>query len=715
MITIHFHEEKLISMTSADATLSDDGINRLSFFRVRSIVGRMRMQVFICFLLGLAGSIPMHAVDQFDVINKQVDTSSQTVWRITQPNVKQAVTSYPQIKFLPGDSVSITAAGCVQTGGHGSTWKRYVNPSGPNSDHLYHGKIWVPGINNGLIRIKDFAAFNVARQIPSPLPAGLNPNDLFLRLGYEDDGYGDNGYYSHDDGTENQCKNSVNAYVVISVGHNGTIAANPSSFTGIAPAQYRCQAAWSFGNFNTPQLSKQSFNDAFNLSWYDYIDPATEITFLAGRGIASSGNCEGMSLLANVGEDQFVVGQLDESFWANYKSQNPATYDINVSHWKQLSATFLRGYIGTVFQSPSTTAGQIERDLTKANYNYGLLSLEHGSGGHVLVPLRVNHVGAQLQIEVYDPNRPCGRIPDTANYPPVIVQGNNWSYVMADGTTWSGSNDLVGFSGFGYVPYLGQDGWSDLGTNLLGMVKVIFGNDVNVEQVTDATGKRLYVPGRPNVLDKSTQGLSNQLIRVPFLAQNQYGRPRNRGPAFKLNNALNLTPAMQAQIQKLQSEYEADYGGSGQIFLAPAKQLSSLTFTVSGKSSSRPVRMLVGQSGQFYEIKSNAQSGGHPTLVIHNLAQLEDGISVQSRDQAPLKVAVTHGLVSAQNGNITLQRTDEMPVGNTAVRFSLARDKTLQFSGLSPAGPIPVHSQVIDRNAGITAVPDRILKEAKPN
>jgi hypothetical protein len=280
-----------------------------------------------------------------------------------------------------------------------------------------------------LVRIKDFLAYNVARQIPSPLPAGLNPAQLYLRLGYEDDGYGDNGYSSHDDGTEGQCKNSVNAFVIISIGHNGTIAANPSFFTGIAAAQYRCQAAWSFKNFPTAQLSRQSFNDAFNLSWYDYIDPTTEITFLAARGIASSGNCEGMSLLANVGEDQFVVGQLDESFWANYKSQNiaspPITYAINVSHWKQLSATFLHGYIGTVFQSPSTTAAQIERDLTKSNYNYGLLSLAHGSSGHVLVPLRVSHVGSQMQIDVYDPNQPCGQIPNLTHYPPIIIQGNS--------------------------------------------------------------------------------------------------------------------------------------------------------------------------------------------------------------------------------------------------------------------------------------------------
>jgi hypothetical protein len=36
-----------------------------------------------------------------------------------------------------------------------------------------------------------------------------------LVLGYEDDGYSDNGYTAHDDGTGNQCRNVGNASVTI--------------------------------------------------------------------------------------------------------------------------------------------------------------------------------------------------------------------------------------------------------------------------------------------------------------------------------------------------------------------------------------------------------------------------------------------------------------------------------------------------------------------
>jgi hypothetical protein len=38
-------------------------------------------------------------------------------------------------------------------------------------------------------------------------------------LGYEDDGYGDNGYYSHDNGTGNQCLDVGNAWVNVTLIH----------------------------------------------------------------------------------------------------------------------------------------------------------------------------------------------------------------------------------------------------------------------------------------------------------------------------------------------------------------------------------------------------------------------------------------------------------------------------------------------------------------
>lgn len=121
---------------------------------------------------------------------------------ITEPVVTQHETTYP-FAFLPGDHVTVSAGGCVQTGGHGLTWKRYVDPASDND--LYHGLITIPGATSDLARLVNV----VGRQYVVGGRGGS------LKLGYEDDGYSDNGYYAHDNGTGNQCLNSVNAYVRI--------------------------------------------------------------------------------------------------------------------------------------------------------------------------------------------------------------------------------------------------------------------------------------------------------------------------------------------------------------------------------------------------------------------------------------------------------------------------------------------------------------------
>jgi hypothetical protein len=122
---------------------------------------------------------------------------------IEQPNVTQHETAYPSVLFAPGDIVEVSADGCVQTGGSGNTWKRYVNPSGPNSDRLYHGLI---RISTGT---KDSALVRLNTVMEKQLTVtgtGVPISQLMLNLGYEDDGYSDNGYSAHDNGTEEQCK-----------------------------------------------------------------------------------------------------------------------------------------------------------------------------------------------------------------------------------------------------------------------------------------------------------------------------------------------------------------------------------------------------------------------------------------------------------------------------------------------------------------------------
>jgi len=145
------------------------------------------------------------------------------IWAIYQPNVRARETSYPGIRFQQGDLVSVMAGGCVQTGGSGQTWKRYVNPItlAKNDDSKYYGLIAIPGALSAR-RIREAIQASPIAMLTDPGPDG------FLRLGYTDDGYGDNGYWGPDWGLWEQCRQMPKAFVVIAIQHNCATSGNPA-------------------------------------------------------------------------------------------------------------------------------------------------------------------------------------------------------------------------------------------------------------------------------------------------------------------------------------------------------------------------------------------------------------------------------------------------------------------------------------------------------
>lgn len=135
--------------------------------------------------------------------------------RIENPDVNIPSKEYPDITFRNGDTVFIRAGGCVQTGGRGKTWKRYVRPSSEEAG-LYYGEIEVPGAINNLTKLSEIVADEGAWSRRFDIDDSINTFPVkTLKLGYIDDNYDDNGYWGHDNGTGNQCLNIPGAYVDI--------------------------------------------------------------------------------------------------------------------------------------------------------------------------------------------------------------------------------------------------------------------------------------------------------------------------------------------------------------------------------------------------------------------------------------------------------------------------------------------------------------------
>jgi hypothetical protein len=207
----------------------------------------MRARVLLTLSSSIAAVALAFGVPRLSAAAQTVNCTTSgavTTCKIDQPIVTQAVTTYPQIVFKPNDLVTVSAGGCVQTGGLGKTWKLYVDPSGSNSDRLYHGLIQIPGVESDLVRIAG------AMIHPLSVPSTIDPKGVALRLGYEDDNYSDNGYYSHDDGTDDQCKNVGDAFVVITIdrgaGNTNASVAAPFDlvFTQTDPNDFPFDGEW---------------------------------------------------------------------------------------------------------------------------------------------------------------------------------------------------------------------------------------------------------------------------------------------------------------------------------------------------------------------------------------------------------------------------------------------------------------------------------------
>ncbi|MEW6721106.1 MAG: hypothetical protein AB1346_11710 [Thermodesulfobacteriota bacterium] len=149
------------------------------------------------------------------------------IFLIYMPNIQQAETEYRNITFAPGGKVRIDAGGCAQPGATfppSATWKRYVNPIDGNGNPFpgHYGQVGLTGAINGLQPIQNYngKVIDIPKNLGNPTQLG----QFYLRLGYVDTNYGDNGYWGRinmfgvpDDGPKMQCLGQREAYVLVRV------------------------------------------------------------------------------------------------------------------------------------------------------------------------------------------------------------------------------------------------------------------------------------------------------------------------------------------------------------------------------------------------------------------------------------------------------------------------------------------------------------------
>jgi hypothetical protein len=304
-------------------------------------------------LLGAALAVRC-AFGQFDQISHPPPVPGEdAVIRIDRPNPKARSTDYPSITFQPGDNVTIRSGGCVQSGGAGDTWHRYVNPSGPNADRLYHGLITIPFATGTLDRI--LTHWNRTVHVADSVPPGAR---IHLQLGFEDDGYGDNSYNDHDDGPGGQCKGPEGqaAWVELHIVHHSAaptssllswdlefpqfddngIPLNPDWHSNVAktgfPDPGACRWPWQGGSAKncTTQITNIDFDPNAGYTFYNPIKMAECAScsvcqsFSPNEGFGGHANWTAATYTGSVFWESKAAPGLDDEYSVNLVTPNAA-------------------------------------------------------------------------------------------------------------------------------------------------------------------------------------------------------------------------------------------------------------------------------------------------------------------------------------------------------------------------------------------------------
>jgi len=183
------------------------------------------------------------------------ESEGTVTWTVTRPEVKRRITEYPEIEFHAGDIVTVSAGGCVDTGGAGKTLKQYVGPWGIDTDRLYHGLIWIPGakvidgdrhlivpVGTSLVRLASITAGPNGTPpaqhlvVEKDFPEGVSHS---LHLGYEDDEYDDNSYppigQPHGERKGNNCSADPKDYAYVTIAITRGTAVGPSTLGPLDP------------------------------------------------------------------------------------------------------------------------------------------------------------------------------------------------------------------------------------------------------------------------------------------------------------------------------------------------------------------------------------------------------------------------------------------------------------------------------------------------
>ncbi|MDC7996681.1 hypothetical protein [Gilvibacter sediminis] len=257
------------------------------------------------------------------------------------------------------------------------------------------------------------------------------------------------------------------------------------------------QKWWGFDNFRTSTISKAQYAAAFRdvdseTEWWDIGDGLKNLYYKwVVKGIASGGNCFGMSLEAIYArKNNSLLNQPLEDVVFNSASKN----EINIKHTYQVGAGPIWWFVGQFLSGnthdPKDVFNRTRDAFRRGNNPVLCVSQNYDFSGapHCIMPYRWEKNGNDWKMWVMDPNKPG----DTSLVVKVNAGNNTFRYKGSktySGGAWSGGR-------MHYMPFCVLDGdqrtpvWDAIMLLLSGTI-LILADDAETVSITDENGKSL--------------------------------------------------------------------------------------------------------------------------------------------------------------------------------------------------------------------------------
>lgn len=294
----------------------------------------------------------------------------------------------------------------------------------------------------------------------------------------------------------------------------------------------RGQLWWSFHNFNTEELSYDTFAETFEDVGPDealWRHPFNKIYYALYKGLASNGNCFGMSVESIYAKRQrSLYPEPIHQFFADTQDGKELVSDnggphsslmhvLNVKHGYQMGEDAIKWMVDYFRFTRLPGIGAVKTLQMLSSGDYPVISVSEdvwGGSAHTVLPYAVvpggtgipgqpclhtpplNGVTACQKILIADPNFPTGQAAQPQGAIEIDMARNHWYYENKKdgGTTGGGYLFVIPAHTFNKPPHTLVYSPSEL---VKSGVVIFTGDNAQVAQISDDTGHSLVKSGVP--------------------------------------------------------------------------------------------------------------------------------------------------------------------------------------------------------------------------